>query len=668
MGLFQDLCQIYDILAEQQVENLLPIGFSKQNVQIECLLFADGDDVELAEAEVIRDKKDMPTILPVTEESAGRTSKPVAHPLFDKLCYISKDYMKYCDESQFNQRQLGERQKMFGLYIKELESFLGSVEADREQKVDYDVDKVGRFLSVLHRYLTQKNIIEDLADLDILTIVDGKLRTEENKEKTALLKILPKPEQGEAMIRFCIQIEEDESQEIWNDIDVWKAYLSHINKKEGKDDWCAITGQYAKIAEKHPRYIRMPGDGAKLISSNDAVNYTYRGRFIESSEPNAISYIASEKMHSALKYLIKNQGFSIDNKVFLHFHSENRPIPKLDLEEINTELAEKETKIKSVEKLDSTSEVVANQIHRALLGRGSGFGSSGTITTLILDAATPGRLSVLYYNELPDNRFLERIKLWHDRSSWENRFFIPDQSEEVGKEHSERKGRSLSLTRAPTLWSLIDATVGRNADDKLKKEVYQRILISIVQGQPIPKDLMLMSVRRASQTMSMDPMEWRKQLGIACSLYRNYYWEKESYTMELDNKRTDRSYLYGRLLAVADKIERDALYTKAEDGAKRTTNAWRYMVSFSNHPYRTWNIIFNAINPYMSQLEQKNPAKARYYQKEIADIYALFEEADYESNRSLQGSYLMGFFCENKKLWEKHSSAGTDNFEADENE
>lgn len=657
MGLFQNLYQIYDLLAEQKAKDLLPIGFSKQNVQIQCVLFAKGEDVELAEAEVITDKKDMPTILPVTEESAGRTSKPVAHPLFDKLCYISKDYMRYCDESQFNQRQFEERRTMFCLYQKELEDFWASVREDQSDNANYDTKKAERFLSVLHQYLTQKDIIQDLADFNILRLTEGKLRREEGKEKSDLVKILPKGEQGEAIVRFCIQIEDDESREIWNDIDIWRAYLSYISKKEGKKDWCAITGKYAKVAEKHPKYIRMPGDGAKLISSNDSANYTYRGRFIDSSEANAISYLASEKMHSALKYLIRNQGFSIDNKVFLHFQSDNQPVLKPDLEEMNAELEEKEDKITISEKLDHTNKVVANKIHQALQGRGKEHDFQETITTLILDAATPGRLSILYYNELTNNEFLERIRLWHERSCWENWFFIRDK-EESGKADSKGKGRFISLTRAPTVWSLIEATVGKNADDKLKKEIYQRILISIIQKQVIPKDLMLMSIRKASQAASMDEAEWRKQLGIACSLYRNYYWQKENYTMELDHQRTERSYLYGRLLAVADKIERDALYIKAEDNSsgKRPTNAWRYMVAFSNRPYRTWNIIFNAVNPYMSQLEQKSPSKAKKYQEELASIYALFREKDYESNQSLEGSYLMGFFCENKKLWEKQPS------------
>lgn len=665
MGLFQNLCHIYDIVVKQNPEELLPIGFSKQNVHIECLLFVCKNEenlveTNLIEAKLIKEKESMPTILPVTENSSIRTNGPAAHPLFDKLCYISKDCPQYLDSSKLDKKKIEEKKKMFGLYQKELESFLESIREDCTKKVDYDAEKAEKLIAAVHRYLTEKNIIQDLKEAGIITLEEDseklKVRTGKKEEDSDLLKLLPpKSGQEDAMVRFSVLFENSEERErLWTNVDIHEAYFSYLRKKEGKKDWCAITGEYAKIAEKHPKSIRMAGDGAKLISSNDKDNYTYRGRFIHLREPNAVSHMASEKMHSALKYLIQKQGFIVDKKVFLHFHSENEDFLKPDMEEINDELAEKEGKIKSEEKLDLTNQIVANQIRHALLGRGEKLSFKGTITTLILDAATPGRLSVLYYNELPDNLFLERIKLWHERSCWENWFFIPDKQK--NQKETSPKGKYIKLTRAPTLRSLIDATVGKNADDKLKKEVYQRILVSVVQGQAIPRDLMLMSVRRASQTGGMEENEWGKQLSIACSLYRNYYWQKEDYIMELDTQRTERSYLYGRLLAVADKIERDALYySRSGDNAseKRASNAWRYMVSFSNSPYRTWNIIFNAVNPYMNQLEKDNPRRALEYQKELAEIYNLFQEKDYESNQSLEGSYLMGFFCQSKKLWEK---------------
>ncbi len=47
--------------------------------------------------------------------------------------------------------------------------------------------------------------------------------------------------------------------------------------------------------------------------------------------------------------------------------------------------------------------------------------------------------------------------------------------------------------------------------------------------------------------------------------------------MALDNKEKDRNYLYGRLLAVADRIEYST-YDEKDGG--RVTNAKRYMSTF----------------------------------------------------------------------------------------
>ena len=63
------------------------------------------------------------------------------------------------------------------------------------------------------------------------------------------------------------------------------------------------------VATKHPRNIRRPGDGAKLISSNDTANFTFRGRFLDAGEACTVGYAASHKAHNALRWLIARQGY-----------------------------------------------------------------------------------------------------------------------------------------------------------------------------------------------------------------------------------------------------------------------------------------------------------------------------------------------------------------------
>ena len=67
---------------------------------------------------------------------------------------------------------------------------------------------------------------------------------------------------------------------------------------------------------------------------------------------------------------------------------------------------------------------------------------------------------------------------------------------------------------------------------------------------------------------------------LACSFVKKDKKDryKEEWNVALDKKETDRNYLYGRLLAVADRIEY-LTYDEKDNG--RVTNAKRYMSTFS---------------------------------------------------------------------------------------
>ena len=68
------------------------------------------------------------------------------------------------------------------------------------------------------------------------------------------------------------------------------------------------------IATNHPKGIIASSYGAKLLSANDESGFTYRGRFVDSNEAYAVSYEVSQKAHSALHWVIANQGISVGNK------------------------------------------------------------------------------------------------------------------------------------------------------------------------------------------------------------------------------------------------------------------------------------------------------------------------------------------------------------------
>jgi CRISPR-associated protein Csd1 len=209
---------------------------------------------------------------------------------------------------------------------------------------------------------------------------------------------------------------------------------------------------------------------------------------------------------------------------------------------------------------------------------------------------------------------------------------------------------------------MAQAAYGSRPDDKLRKTTVQRLLPCIVDGQPIPRDLVEAVVRRASNREGIknpddrkyrrpDEFTWEKTLSIACALYRKHREGKERYDMSLDETRTTRDYLYGRLLAVADVLEERALLKAKEP---RATNAARYMQQFSQRPFQTWKQIHEALTPYMVRL-----GGAHYYKNLFGEIIDLNPEA-LEGDTPLTGEYLLGYYSQRQKLREKKQASAAD--------
>ena len=101
------------------------------------------------------------------------------------------------------------------------------------------------------------------------------------------------------------------------------------------------------------------------------------------------------------------------------------------------------------------------------------------------------------------------------------------------------------------------------------------------------------------------------------------------------------------MLAIADKIESHARYLqdKKSDIEKRPTNAVRYMSAFATKPFRTWEVIYRQLNPYIQRLNG-----AEWYQRELDEIMSLFTEGQYENNKPLNGKYLMGYSLQRRAL------------------
>lgn len=115
--------------------------------------------------------------------------------------------------------------------------------------------------------------------------------------------------------------------------------------------------------------------------------------------------------------------------------------------------------------------------------------------------------------------------------------------------------------------------------------------------------------------------------------------------MALDHDNKSRDYLFGRLLGVAEVLERNELNRRNE---KRATNAMRYLNAFSQHPARVWQTIRKQLHPY----QVRQGENIWFYNKLIREIEDSMKE-DYMTNDALGPKFLLGYSSQIEELYTK---------------
>lgn len=602
----------YDVLAKRKAI-LPPIGHMMQNAHIEITLDGEGN---LLYASVVP-KEESQTLIPCTPDSASRTSKDEPHPLHDYLKYVASDYEQYASGKSKKGKT------PFEMYRDNLSKWVTS---------SYCHPKI----KTIYQYISTHSMIHDLIEQKILFVDEAGHITNKwpsKEEKPPIFTVLT-GDVLKAFVRFRVDFDDGTPVDIWKDQQVQQSYISFFESLiTDKKQLCYATGTIQPVTEKHNKAIRFPGDGAKLISSNDTSNFTFRGRFESSRECVQIGYETSQKAMNALKWLIMNQGYNDNGRIFLVWGK--REVPDVFA---NTEKLTRRRRRGAVPAdIPQTQRQWADAVNAVLAGYSKELSGIPQVNIIVLDAATQGRLSICYYQEMEHDTFIQRIGRWHKAGMWRQHFY------------DQENKRTQTYYGVPIPKQIITAAYGENVGDKQEKMEMERIFYSIVQGRAVPHDMMNSvmdrTIKRAVLAVGDTYYKWQQQLlEPACSLIRNrlvYQLQKieaeEAFTVALDKNYTDRSYLYGRMLAVADRIERST-FKKINE---RSTNAFKYMNIFAERPFKTWQNIQMKLIPY----EQKNPYSWEYV-KLLEEIASKFSVDDFALDKPLDGKFLLGFYCQ----------------------
>lgn len=556
---------------EDKKEALAPVGHKLADATIEITVDDEGNFVRAQNVE----KK---AVIPCSEESAGRTgTKKSAHPLCDYLGYVSSFY----------------NEKKHKVYIDELRKW---VESKYSSKI----------IQAIYQYVTQNSIYEDLLRNGV------KIKSEKD------------------FVIWRVVGFGDESGSVCENETLHKLYQAYyLSNKNDNLDFCMATGNLAITTTKHINVSKF--GKAKLISSNDAYGFTYKGRFLDGREACSIGYEASQKAHNALNWVLANEGIHLGNRICVAWNPQGKIIPKIQLPiAVQCKQAKPE------------ASTYKNELRKKVFAYSKLFLKGEQVVIAMFDAANPGRLAVTYYNEMPGISLVKKLEKWDETTlfkSIDRGAFVPSLYKYVAFSYGIYRTKNSN-----------DAGMFE-MDEKIQNKQMQRLIACRIDNKMFPIDILKRLVINSSNLGAYDRNTRNQILHTTCSAIRKYYIDKlqEDISMALEKEKKNRSYQYGRLLAVLEKIEQDT-YDKKE--TMRETNAIQLQQRFVQKPLETSEQIVRKLKQaYYRKLKKSAIA---YYEKLIEEILCVISECEeLELEKSLDEMYLIGYYLQKQDFYKK---------------
>lgn len=348
--------------------------------------------------------------------------------------------------------------------------------------------------------------------------------------------------------------------------------------------YCNISKEFTYCVKSHRGIM----GNAKLISISNNKE-TYYGRFSTGDEVISIGYETSQNIYLMLKYFLENKNNSRwigENSYLINWFSDDISnsnglqltggITTYDDEDLDLEEYEDE----SISLGGNTSKNLNNY----LTGRDRFIPPESKFYVMIIDKISNGRVSIKYFRELYRSDLYKRVEAWYHSTKWG--FYSARQKEIV--------------QQSPSIYTIADYILGTETEEKnrttvvcnnkkMRVKTIERLIPCIIDGKKIPLDLVNRMFNNLCKRSSYGKT-WSSIVQVGCSLLKKYkldYKLKDEVKEMLEENNKDRSYLYGRLLAIYEKLEADTLYSGTNEVGNRSTNAERLWTAYTKTPART---------------------------------------------------------------------------------
>lgn len=646
MNLMNALLDTYDFaLNNDLVDNhrqsdlghvLLPVYHSNRKSNGEDIFEITIDEDSNAISGSFLDK-DESIIFPITEGSITRSGSKIApHAICDELSYLADEI----DEDKNNE------------YLKGINKLL-----------EYEKSHNNKNFRIIGEYINNNNILEDF-----LKYYMGNTNYSINKKW--LLKFEVSESKGESKIKsidlkklfitFKINKLLESDVTLTRDTGIHKFYINYVNNINSSMDelsYCDITGDKEYCIERHRGIIGM----AKLVSvsNNDE---TYYGRIQNSKDIYHISFEGSQKVHNMLKFFLdsdKYKKYIGENAYLINWLSNDLNKGRMEL------ISDEEYEDDEVDEItfSDLGDSISNKLGDYFLGINKNFESAGNFYVLVIEKISNGRISIKYFRRLSRSEAYERVNDWYNSTDWS---FYDYQLNKY-------------ISKSPSIHQIVNFVYGGEnskgflscENKKLMRTSIERLIPCIIDAKKLPRDITRAAHHRLSNKRSYKK-SWNTALNIGCALVKKHMYDYENIKIyynklgEVPKLKKSRSYYYGRLMAIYEKVEMDATRTRIAEGTKqekgqngRITNADRLWSSMIRSPERTRFILETKIRPYMNILKRNNTGLYVYYDKIIMEItieISKLKDTKNVKTGSLNADFILGYYYQKNELYTKKES------------
>lgn len=620
MDFFTSLLKAYEkaeeieLVDQQNGDNpvLLPLYHTSLKSNGKNIIAVKLDqDGSFYKAEVMDDNQMI--IFPVTANSVARSgSNPDPHPLVDKFSY----YIPEVSQSQYDD------------FHKQLASWIAYCEEG----------KVKDFLMKIQHFILQTDFLSSI----LRSLYGDHYQREglkitysdsDGKNKTVDLSAY--------FLEFSIvQFHGFKDESVTSYKALHQSFISFMTANQDNLRTCNISGRMEQITNKHRGLMGT----AKIISVSNK-GEAYKGRFKEREDVFSVGYETSEKIHLMIKYLLENKNSSTwlgSSQYLINWFSDDLVNEsQLDIvKPIFNDLFEDDEE-ESLVPIKPNEE--SRQIGSSFIKGQKLFGNDATYYIAILNKTSNGRIALKYFRQVQVSQLLKNLETWQEDYSWE----------------AKTKSGNYKL-RTPTFNEIINAAYGVDREryleldnDSFKSDQYQQLVTALIDGRSIPNSVVKKLEDNIKQRQKYSK-HWYQVQQVSLAVLQKQYGRE--FTPMLDHQETDRSYLFGRLLAIYELFEAQR-YALDGSSQERITNAERYWNAYTGQPAKMMNHLENKIKPYEEVLKLNRPGIWHKLEKERKEIIQLLTPlyANKEFTQPLDYKFIFGYYAEKQFYYTKQT-------------